>query len=61
MVAGTPYMSGFDCVKGNIDKCDEEWRLDVIEKTKKLANEGKIDPVSNLVNKPVYVRGCGND
>ena len=32
--AGTPYMSGFSCSKGEFAACDDTWRAGVVEKIK---------------------------
>ena len=61
MRAGGPYGAGFDCSKGEFAKCDDAWRADMVTYIKGLADEGLIDPVSNLKDKPMMIRGGSLD
>ena len=59
--AGGPYGAGYSCSGGNYEDCNEEWRAGMVQTIKDLADEGKIDPVSNLVDMPVNIRGGALD
>ena len=58
--SGGPMGAGFGCSTGlidNSDKCDSEWVAETVEWIKEMADEGLIDPVSNLVDMPWMVMG----
>ena len=62
--SGGPIGAGFSCstdLFGNPDKCDADWVAGQIEWIKEMADDGLIDPVSNLVDMPYMVMGGALD